>query len=96
MISYITGSICILLFQAHHADRPVLTVKHSQIRDLRDKRYKGSDDEWEAVLASILLVKTVDPGYAPALKDVELVATEGKECINFTIHRELAGGITVS
>ncbi|KAI9658185.1 MAG: hypothetical protein M1831_004032 [Alyxoria varia] len=50
------------------------TLRQQHISSLRDKRYKGDDDEWQAALAWALRRKDPPAKHASFVKDVELAA----------------------
>jgi hypothetical protein len=49
-------------------------VQKSQLQALRSTSYKGSETEWEAILARTLLHKPIPKNYAAAFETLEFIA----------------------
>ena len=71
-------------------------MKASRLKNTRAKFYKGSDQEWETILASLLLLQSKeDDKNEDDLAGLEMVATI-KPGIEMTlVVRKNVGGITV-
>jgi len=72
-----------------------VAVKHSALAKLQAKGFKGSSDEWQAVIAWTFLNHSPKDKYSDIIKGVELVAAlTGDSRITITIRQNISG-ITV-
>lgn len=65
-------------------------VKHSQLPQLKHK-FKGTNAEWDAVLAYFLLQKQLGPDQASLLEGVRMVYVLKKDYLEVTIRQDVQG-----
>jgi len=65
-------------------------VKQSQLPQMKHK-FKGSDADWEAVLAYFLLQKQLDPAHANLLEGVRMVYALKKDNLEVSIRQDVQG-----
>lgn len=65
-------------------------VKQSQLPKLKHK-FKGSDAEWDAVLARFLLQKQPSPDQAKSLEGVRMVYALKKGSLEISIRQDIQG-----
>ena len=65
-------------------------VKQSQLPKLKQK-FKGTNAEWEAVLAHFLLQKQLGPDQANLLEGVRMVYTLKKNGLEVSIRQDVKG-----
>ncbi|KAF3000857.1 hypothetical protein E8E13_007322 [Curvularia kusanoi] len=68
----------------------VVNLKQSQLPKLKHK-FKGTNAEWEAVLAHFLLQRPLGPGQANLLEGVRMVYVLKKDHLEVTIRRDVQG-----
>ena len=71
-----------------YADKDV--VKHSQLPQLKHK-FKGTNAEWDAVLAYFLLQKQLGPDQASLLEGVRMVYVLKKDHLEVAIRQDIQG-----
>ena len=71
-----------------YADKDV--VKHSQLQELKHK-FKGTNAEWDAVLAYFLLQRQLGPDQANLLEGVRMVYVLKKDYLEVTIRQDVQG-----
>ncbi|KAH6642528.1 hypothetical protein C7974DRAFT_430962 [Boeremia exigua] len=68
----------------------VANIKHSQLPKLKHK-FKGSDAEWEAILAHFLLQKQPDPNQSNLFEGVHMVYALKKNNLQVSIRQDVQG-----
>jgi hypothetical protein len=67
-----------------------MQVKQSQLPKLKHK-FKGTNAEWEAVLAYFLLQKQLGPGQVNLLEGVRMVYTLKKDDLEVSVRQDVQG-----
>jgi hypothetical protein len=66
-----------------------ILVQQKKLKELRTTR-KGSDEQWEAALAHVLLNEPIKAEYAGVLKGVQIVYQEDGNNLKLLVRQEVA------